>query len=116
MVAINEKWLSTGSVVEVYDTDAYGNTLISTGPGESGQWFTDFDLESSFGANGLIYCGYRYDAETENYYARNRYYSQVLGRWLTRDPIGYQGGINLYEYVASRPVGNVDATGLVGCP
>ena len=80
MVAINEKWLSTGSVVEVYDTDAYGNTLISTGPGESGQWFTDFDLESSFGANGLIYCGYRYDAETENYYARNRYWQHNAPR------------------------------------
>ena len=29
----------------------------------------------------------------------------------TRDPIGYSGGINLYEYVASSPVGNVDGAG-----
>ena len=56
--------------------------------------------------------GYRYDAETQNYYVRNRYYLPTLGRWLTRDPIGYQGGINLYEYVQSSPVGNVDAAGL----
>ena len=56
-------------------------------------------------------CGYRYDAETDNYYVRNRYYSPILGRWLTRDPIGYQGGINLYGYVGSGPVGDVDATG-----
>jgi RHS repeat-associated protein len=57
-------------------------------------------------------CGYRYDAETGNYYVRNRYYSPTLGRWLTRDPIGYRGGINLYCYVNSSPVGNVDAEGL----
>ncbi len=51
------------------------------------------------------------DAETQNYYVRNRYYLPTLGRWLTRDPIGYQGGINLYEYVQSSPVGNVDGAG-----
>ena len=67
----------------------------------------------AFAENKILTGGGRYnaDAETQNYYARNRYYSQALGRWLTRDPIGYPGGINLYEYVASRPVGNVDATG-----
>ncbi len=52
------------------------------------------------------------DAETQNYYVRNRYYLPTLGRWLTRDPIGYQGGINLYAYVQSSPVGNVDGEGL----
>ncbi len=56
---------------------------------------------------------YNADAETQNYYVRNRYYAAHLGRWLTRDPIGYQGGINLYEYVQSSPVGNVDGEGLL---
>ncbi len=103
---------SSGNIVEAYDTDAYGNTLIFTGPGPDNTWFTDDDLQSSYGANDIIYCGYRYDAETQNYYVRNRYYLPTLGRWLTRDPIGYQGGINLYEYVQSNPVGNVDAEGM----
>ena len=35
-----------------------------------------------------------------------------LGRWIQRDPIGYAGGINLYEYVVSNPVGSTDASGL----
>ena len=35
----------------------------------------------------------------------------ATGRWLTRDPIGYRGGINLYGYVNSSPVGNVDPAG-----
>ena len=57
---------------------------------------------------------YNADAETQNYYVRNRYYAAHLGRWLTRDPIGYQGGINLYECVQSSPVGKADASGLGG--
>jgi RHS repeat-associated protein len=43
---------------------------------------------------------------------RNRRSAPLLGRWLTRDPIGYEGGINLYGFVDSSPVGNVDAEGL----
>ncbi len=58
--------------------------------------------------------GFCADAETQNYYVRNRYYLPTLGRWLTRDPIGYQGGINLYEYVQSSPVANVDPEGEAG--
>ncbi len=102
---------SSGAIVEAYDNDAYGNTLIFTAADSSGNWWSDSAVQSAYGANDVIYCGYRYDAETANYYVRNRYYSPTLGRWLTRDPIGYQGGINLYAYVASSPVGNVDAEG-----
>ena len=102
---------SSGTPVEACDTDAYGNTTIFTGPGPDGTWFTDDDLQSSYGANNIIYCGYRYDAETENYYVRNRYYSPTLGRWLTRDPIGYQGGIKLYGYVGGRVLSATDSSG-----
>ncbi|MGC9260544.1 MAG: RHS repeat-associated core domain-containing protein [Phycisphaerae bacterium] len=106
---------STGAIVEAYDTDAYGNTLISTGPGADGVWFTNDDVQSSYGANDIIYCGYRFDPETELYYVRNRTYSPTLGRWLQRDPIGYAGGINLYEYVGGGAVATVDPTGTSGC-
>ncbi len=102
---------SSGTPVEAYDTDAYGNTIIFTGPGSDKTWFTDDDAQATYGANSIIYCGYRYDAEMENYYVRNRYYSPTLGRRLTRDPIGYQGGINLYGYVDSSPVGLLDSSG-----
>ena len=103
-----------GAVVEAYDCDAYGNTLIFTGPGADGVWFTDDDLQSNYGANSIIYCGYSYNPETEIYYVRNRYYSPTLGRWITRDPIGYAGGINLYEYVGGRAGAAIDFSGL-GC-
>ncbi len=104
-----------GDIVEAYDCDAYGNTLAFTGPGADGVWFTDDDVQSNYGANSIIYCGYRYDVETENYYVRNRYYSPVLGRWITRDPIGHEGGINLYEYAGGKAIANADPEGLDAC-
>ncbi len=50
---------SGGGIVEAYDTDAYGNTLIFIEPGSDGRWFTDDDVQSDYGANEIIYCGYR---------------------------------------------------------
>ncbi len=105
---------SSGGIVETYDTDAYGNTLIFTAPGADGIWFTDDDVQSSYGANEVIYCGYRFDPESELYYVRNRTYSPVLGRWIQRDPIGYAGGVNLYEYVGGLADAAVDPMGLAG--
>ena len=102
---------SSGAIVEAYDCDAYGNTLIFTGPGTDGVWFTDDDVQSNYGANGIIYCGYRFDPETQNYYARNRNYSPSLGRWITRDPVGHSGGINVYEYVREKPAVATDPKG-----
>ena len=47
---------------------------------------------------------------------RNRRSAPILGRWLTRDPISYRGGTNLYGYVNSSPVGMVDAAGMAAVP
>ena len=65
-------------------------------------------------ANDIIYCGYRFDPETQLYYVRNRTYNAVLGRWIQRDPVGYAGGINLYEYVGGMACSLMDGSGL-GC-
>jgi uncharacterized protein RhaS with RHS repeats len=40
----------------------------------------------------------------------------VLGRWIQRDPIGYAGGVNLYEYVGGRAVAGVDPMGTLVVP
>ena len=57
----------------------------------------------------------RNDPETQLYYVRNRTYSPGLGRWIQRDPIGYEGGINSYEYVKGNPVLRKDPSGLENC-
>ena len=42
-----------------------------------------------------------------------RYYDPSAGRFLTRDPIGYKGGANPYEYVGDGPTGKSDPSGLL---
>ncbi len=46
------------------------------------------------------------------YYYRARYYSPILGRFISKDPIGFSGGINLYAYVRNNPVNLRDPLGL----
>ncbi len=46
-------------------------------------------------------------------YYKNRYYSPDLGRFVSRDPVGYKtGSYSLYEYVRSSPTSLFDSTGL----
>jgi uncharacterized protein RhaS with RHS repeats len=44
--------------------------------------------------------------QKQNYFCR-------IGRWLSRDPIGIAGGINLYGYVGNDPVFWIDPLGLL---
>ena len=52
-----------------------------------------------------------FDAETGFYYYGYRYYSPALMRWLTRDPIGEAGGVNLYLAMGNSPDFRIDALG-----
>jgi RHS repeat-associated protein len=54
-----------------------------------------------------------HDFKNASYYARARDYDPVVGRWLQRDPIKFEGGdTNLYAYVGNDPVNYVDPSGL----
>ena len=42
-----------------------------------------------------------------------RYYDPVTGRWPSRDPIGEEGGMNLYGFVGNDGVNGMDVWGLI---
>ena len=63
-----------------------------------------------FGFGGQA--GYYTDTETGLILCTNRHYDPQSGRFLTRDPLGYGGGINLYSYTANDPVNELDPLGL----
>ena len=65
----------------------------------------------------VILPGQYYDEETGLHYNYFRYYDPTSGRYLRADPIGLDGGINLYAYVLNNPVNESDIYGLVvnGC-
>jgi RHS repeat-associated protein len=52
------------------------------------------------------------DLITGLYYVRNRWYDPVANRFVSEDPIGLQGGINLYAYAGNSPTNFRDPFGL----
>jgi RHS repeat-associated protein len=92
----------SGSVQERYSYAAYGKTTVLT-PAYAIRTSSSFDWE-------FRYTGRRLDLETALYYFRARYYHAQLGRFISRDPIGYVDGMNLYR--AYFVPGQTDPQGL----
>ncbi len=42
-----------------------------------------------------------------------RFYSAEFGRWVSRDPIGEDGGINLYGFVGNDSISQIDYLGQI---
>ncbi|MBI4835558.1 MAG: hypothetical protein HY811_12165 [Planctomycetes bacterium] len=95
---------SSGVIVEKYTYDPYGKVSIFDGSGNP--------LQQSAIGNVYLYTGREYDTETGLYYYRARYYSPELGRFLARDPQGYDELFNPYAYCGNNPANLVDPFGL----
>jgi RHS repeat-associated protein len=96
---------TSGLVLEHYNYTPYGVQSVYDGSWTSR---SSSSYAWQFGHQGLFI-----DDATELYYNRNRWIHPLLGRFLTRDPIGYVHGLNLYEYEDSNPLIMQDPTGLV---
>ena len=76
------------------------------------EWGNMLREENPQGLEQLIRLpGQQYDEESGLYYNRNRYYNPGLGRYITQDPVGLEGGINPYVYPLN-PVQSIDPLGL----
>ncbi len=93
---------ASGTLVASYDYDAWGNLKQAV--------VSASDLED----NRYLWNGREYAYATGLYYFRARWYDPVTGRWLSKDPIGISGGINLYVYCSNDPVNFRDPWGLWG--
>lgn len=88
--------VSDGSVVQELLHDEFGRLLTSTAP----------DFQPFGFAGGL------YDHNTNLVQFGARWYDPQIGRWISKDPIKFEGGDNLYAYVLNNPVNLIDVTGL----
>ncbi len=96
---------SSGSVAERYAYTAYGQPTILDASGSV--------LSSSAINNRYTYTGREWDQTLGLYHFRARWVIGLAGRFLSRDPIDYSGGENLYRYVYSSPMSRVDPSGLL---
>ncbi|MGI6347008.1 MAG: RHS repeat-associated core domain-containing protein [Limisphaerales bacterium] len=94
---------SSGSIVESYVYDAYGNVTIRNGSGTV--------IPTSAYGNRFLFQGREYDYTTQLYHFRARWYDPETGRWLSNDPNGISGGLNLYAFCSNDPVNYVDPRG-----
>ncbi len=90
-----------GKVIALRSYDGFGNVLIDTNPG-----LIPFGF-----AGGLE------DLDTGLLRFGARDYDGAVGRWTTKDPIGFQGGdTNVFAYAQSNPTNRKDRNGLCdGC-
>lgn len=81
--------------------------------GPFGEYLPD-ENPSGLGAYAfpLRFPGQQYDPESQLHYNYFRDYDPTTGRYIQADPIGLAGGLNLYSYAASNPVGLYDPSGL----
>ncbi|MDD2230385.1 MAG: RHS repeat-associated core domain-containing protein [Candidatus Cloacimonetes bacterium] len=89
---------NTGAVKAHYEYNAFGEITA-----QSGVMADDFAFRFS------TKC---YDPETGLYYYGHRYYDPIFGRWLSVDPIGIKGGINLYLLSKNDAINKWDYLGM----
>lgn len=106
-----------GTNAEFYHHDALGTTLLLTnvmGAVKTTYTYAPFGETTMSGTpstNPFQFTGRENDG-AGLYYYRARYYSPLMQRFISEDPIGLMGGINVYAYVRNNPTRFIDPFGL----
>ncbi|ATE59509.1 RHS repeat domain-containing protein [Thauera sinica] len=90
-----------GQVVWRWESDAFGSTAANEDPAGTGTSTTV----------NLRFPGQYFDKESGLFYNWNRYYDPTIGRYISPDPIGLDGGLNLFGYANQNPLRYSDPTG-----
>jgi len=106
------------STTSYYQADGLGSiTSLSSGAGALAQAYTFDSFGKQTASSGSLTNPFQYtaresDPETGLYYYRARYYDSAMGRFLSEDPIDFDGGMNFYVYVGNNPVIYFDPDGM----
>lgn len=108
---------ATGAATNYFSADHLGSVTPVTDAAGAPTLNREYDawgnLLQGGAASGYAITGREWDAETNLYCCRARYYDPKTGRFLSEDPIGFEGGdINFYAYVWNDPTDFSDPTGL----
>ncbi|MEV6598723.1 RHS repeat-associated core domain-containing protein [Actinoplanes sp. NPDC051346] len=110
----------SGGATRRFLTDAVGSTVaLVDGAGAVASYtygpFGTTTLTGNDGGNPYRYTG-REDDGTGLQYNRARYYSPVLQRFISEDPLGaYSGDASPYTYAQNQPTARTDPDGLKPC-
>jgi RHS repeat-associated protein len=96
--SVREMLNSSGSIVSRLSYDPYGKMTVVSGTNLPTKQYANYYAHAASGLNLTKY----------------RAFDPNTGRWLSRDPLGTKGGIDLYEYCADDPTYKRDPLGLVG--
>lgn len=94
--SVREMCNTSGSIVSRMAYDPYGRTTTVSGTILPTKQYAGYFQHQTSGLSLTEY----------------RAYNENTGKWLSRDPISENGGINLYQYVRDNPINLVDPSGL----
>jgi RHS repeat-associated protein len=98
VLGTNYTYANGKDIVERWDYSAYQKPVRVSG--------------TTVNASLLVIGGYQNHIGSGLQLALYRAYDPELGRWISEDPLGEEGGLNLYGYVGNSPLMGVDPLGL----